>query len=502
MASLEMMNLLAADLPSNSPLKRSYTLNPKRMRRTPAREVTRKPPLPKLTTVPLSPSTPTSVSSSQNIPGLYSNPPTSAPLSHTYQTTSSTNGRPPPFTRQNSAPTSNPVSSDNELYFKNNQSFTRPNRPTDLPGKLFSAFEGLCASPSQNRRASEESLVIEEYGGGGGTEPPPPIPTRKTKKVFVSQATHLPFKQRELECKYSNCINLEVPADNDNISLSSQDPSNYSHSPREGSEDRLSSQDFLYTVTTSSPVPTPRHYSDNDSCYMKNNISLDSGVITSPSPPTDSGIALSPPTRPRHPHYTNKNDTQHQALNNLEHPEGTHSEDAISVLSCSLSEASDTSGSKYDNVEHLMKNNQVPEEVERRSVQKDEDALSDSSNILENLAEDSSESDTGHYDSNERDINNRHNAHVNDQRKDLPRDRKCLDNMRGPRENRDSGPYENVATDPEQTGKEILENDKHSRIADSVTTYEVPDNSEETLYNKTGLHSLRRILTSGQTTNV
>jgi len=503
MASLEMMNLLAADLPSNSPLKRSYTLNPKRMRRTPAREVTRKPPLPKLTTVPLSPSTPTSVSSSQNIPGLYSNPPTSAPLSHTYQTTSSTNGRPPPFTRQNSAPTSNPVSSDNELYFKNNQSFTRPNRPTDLPGKLFSAFEGLCASPSQNRRASEESLVIEEYGGGG-SEPPPPIPTRKTKKVFVSQATHLPYKQRELECKYSNCINLEVPADNDNISLSSQDPSNYSHSPREGSEDRLSSQDFLYTVTTSSPVPTPRNnYSDHESCYnMKNNISLDSGVITSPSPPTDSGIALSPPSRPRHPHYTNKNDTQHQALNNLEHPEGTHSEDAISVLSCSLSEASDTSGSKYDNVEHLMKNNQVPEEVERRSVQKDEDALSDSSNILENLAEDSSESDTGHYDSNERDINNRHNAHVNDQRKDLPRDRKCLDNMRGPRENRDSGPYENVATDPEQTGKEILENDKHSRIADSVTTYEVPDNSEETLYNKTGLHSLRRILTSGQTTNV
>lgn len=258
----------------------------------------------------------------------------------------------------------------------------------------------------------------------------------------------------------------------------------------------MSSQDFLYTVTTSSPVPTPRNHSDHDSCYMKNNVSLDSGVITSPSPPTDSGIALSPPTRPRHPHYTNKNDTQHQGLNNLEHPDGAHSEDAISVLSCSLSEASDTSGSKYDNVHHLLKNNQVPEGVER-SAQKDEDALSDSSNILENLAEDSSESDTGHYDSNERDINNRHNAHVNDP----PRDRKCLDNMRGPRENRDSGPYENVATDPEQTGKEILENDKHSRIPDSVT-YEVPDNSEETLYNKTGLHSLRRILTSGQTTNV
>jgi len=232
---------------------------------------------------------------------------------------------------------------------------------------------------------------------------------------------------------------------------------------------------------------------------------LDSGVITSPSPPTDSGIALSPPTRPRQAHYTNKNDTQHQGLNNLEHPDGAHSEDAISVLSCSLSEASDTSGSKYDNVHHQMKNNQVPEEGE--SGQKDEDALSDSSNILENLAEDSSESDTGHYDSNEQDINNRHNAQVNDQRKDLPRDRKCLDNMRGPRENRDSGPYENVATDPEQTGKEILENSKHSKhshhIPDSLEYAVLPDNSDESsLYNKTGLHSLRRILTSGQTTNV
>jgi len=458
-----------------------------------------------LTTIPLSPSTPTSVSSSQNIPGLYSNPPTSAPLSHTYQTTSSTNGRPPPFTRQNSAPTSNPVSSDNELYFKNNQSFTKPSRPTDLPGKLYSAFEGLCLnSPSQNPRASEESLVIEEYGSSNTVHEPPPIPTRKTKKIFVSQATHLPFKQRELEpeqCKYSNCINLEVPADNDNISLSSQDPSNYSHSPRECSEDRLSSQDFLFTVTTSSPVPTPRNYSDQEQCYMKNNISLDSGVITSPSPPTDSGIALSPPTRPRQAHYTNKNDTQTLGLNNLEHPDGAQSEDALSVLSCSLSEASDTSGSKYDNVEHMMKNNTVPEKA--ATADKDEDALSDSSNILENLAEDSSESDTGHYDTNEQDINNRNTTPVMDQQKDHLRDGKRLDNMRGARENRDSGPYENVAMNPEQTGKEILENSKQGCLPDSLE-YALTDNGDESsLYNnKTGLHSLRRILTSGQTTNV
>ena len=51
MASLEMMTSLAADLPlaPSSPLRRSYTLNPRRLQRSGAREVTRKPPLPKKT---------------------------------------------------------------------------------------------------------------------------------------------------------------------------------------------------------------------------------------------------------------------------------------------------------------------------------------------------------------------------------------------------------------------------------------------------------------------
>ena len=56
-ASLEMMNSLAADLPmASSPLRRSYTLNPRRMQRSAGREVTRKPPLPKLAGMPGSPS--------------------------------------------------------------------------------------------------------------------------------------------------------------------------------------------------------------------------------------------------------------------------------------------------------------------------------------------------------------------------------------------------------------------------------------------------------------
>ena len=325
MASLEMMNFLASDLPSSSPLKRSYTLNPKRMTRTPGREITRKPPLPRLWSVgPVSPcETPTSSTSSQtNLAGLGSSQPPTPGQAH--------------LSRQNSARLS-PGTSPDIL------NTSRHARPSDLPAKLFSAFEGLCASPGQQRRGLDDSLVIEEYG--------------QTGSPSVS----------------SSCT---------------------SQSPREGSEDRLSSQDFLHTVTSSSPVPLPQTALHH---HQPGNLSLDSGVITSPSPPTDSGIALlSPPSRHRN----------------------NHNEDSASVISCSLSETSETSGSKYDNVK----------------------------------VSESGESEAG-----------------DDNRKVVS------DGLDNSRQNRDSGPYENVT---EQT--ELLSN----------------------LYTKTGLHSLRKILTNGQTTNV
>ena len=309
MASLEMMNFLASDLPTSSPLKRSYTLNPKRMTRTAGREITRKPPLPRLWSVgPVSPcETPTSSTSSQtNLAGLGSSQPPTPGQAHLSR-------------------------------------LSPPTRPSDLPAKLFSAFEGLCASPGQQRRGLDDSLVIEEYG----------------------------------------------QTDSPSVSSSST-----SQSPREGSEDRLSSQDFLHTVTSSSPVPLPHTVLHHQ---QGGNLSLDSGVITSPSPPTDSGIALlSPPSRHRN----------------------NHNEDSASVISCSLSETSETSGSKYDNVK----------------------------------VSESGDSEAG-----------------DDNRKVVS---EGLDNSR---QNRDSGPYENVT---EQT--ELLSN----------------------LYTKTGLHSLRKILTNGQTTNV
>ena len=355
MASLEMMNLLAADLPTSSPLKRSYTLNPKRLTRNPGggregREVTRKPPLPKLSLVGLtgtggagghlvSPSeTPSCNSSQSNIPGMYSTLPPSLP--HTPRT----------FSRQNSAPTN---------------TSSRQSRPSDLPSKLISAFEGvLCSSPSQHRRGLDSSLVIEET---------------------------------------------------DNSSLTSLYSSDTTTSPRACSEDRLSGQEFLHSVTSSSPVPLPQLRGERGERGERGgDLSLDSGVVTSPSPPTDSGIALLSPATSR-----NRN----------------NQEDSASVISCSLSEASDTSGSRYDNVAVMSSE---PGETGKRGVSPDGD-LTDSSqeNCLDNN---------------------------NTSQRERERERDST---------RDSGPYENLTP-------EILSN----------------------VYTKSGLNSLRKILTNGQTTNV
>ena len=416
MASLEMMTSLAADLPSSapgpslSPLKRSYTLNPKRMTRTPGREVTRKPPLPKLSSIgALSPLTgalsPSALEGGgPQFPGHY--PTNSLP-------------RPSPFNRQNSAPVTPNSETFQQLtsYSDAAGEKSKASRPTDLPGKLISAFEGICASPGQSRRAvnsGQGSLVIEEYGSREGSNP-------SRGHRFVSSASHTPVGQQERQ--FTNFVNLTLPpAHDDNGSVSS----NYSsgHSPRGVSEDRLSTEaglgDMLHMVRSSSPI------------LYRNNVSHDSGVLTSPSPPTDSGIALmSPPSR--HRHFVNNNN------NNVTTKSKHHAaEDTVSVNSCSLSEASEASASKYDNVSPAAK------------AKKEEAEMSDSSNILENLAEDREEEDDicDHPDLGHRDL---------------------VYSVR------DSGPYENVTSD----NSELL-----------------------SLHDKQGLQSLRRILTNGQTTNV
>merc|ERR1719336_1558162 len=111
-------------------------------------------------------------------------------------------------------------------------------------------------------------------------------------------------------------------------------------------------------------------------------VSLDSGVLTSPSPPTDSGIALlSPPTQ--HRHFNNNSssrvDNNRYKVSHLSYADQAN-EDSASVLSCSLSEASEASGSKYDNVAVAGGRGQ-----QEAAGGGEEDDLSDTSNLLDPL---------------------------------------------------------------------------------------------------------------------
>ena len=389
MASLEMMNSLAADLPmATSPLRRSYTLNPKRMQRAAGREVTRKPPLPKLAGMPNSPTSPQ---------------PAPSPVLHHHTIPRHASKSPPaePFLRSPSLP--------------------RSARPTDLPSKLLSAFEGLCASPGARRRAEtlSPSLIIEEEYS------PQPVQLYKTSTSLDPCASRR-------------------PGEDDNCSLSSSShPSSYSHSPRANSEEL----DIQYCVA-SPRSPSSRHRAAS-------------------SPPTDSGRATA---------------------------QGVQHDDSISILSCSLSEASEASGSKYDNVKSSSACQEAKEHEEAKETI-DEDALSDSSNILDNLAEDSSGSDCGQYDC----------TNTNQHLEAIP---ERLDNQvisKGLRRNRDSGPYENVGL----ADQDIIVNKKQAstcRLPNSMLDFVMVDKEgeEEALVrtHRTGLHSLRNILTKGQTSNV
>jgi len=245
------------------------------------------------------------------------------------------------------------------------------------------------------------------------------------------------------------CVSPRRGEEDDNCSLSSSHPSSYSHSPRANSEEL----DIRYCVTSSSPLSP-----------------IASRPRAASSPPTDSGRATA---------------------------QGAQHEDSLSVLSCSLSEASEASGSKYDNVKSSSACEEtkvnVGEEDAKETI--DEDALSDSSNILDNLAEDSSGSDCGQYDCTNQ---------------ELASSPERLDNQilsNGLRRNRDSGPYENVGLAGDS--QDIIVNKKQPstcRLPNSMLDFVMVDKEgeEEGLVrtHRTGLHSLRNILTKGQTSNV
>ena len=262
-----------------------------------ATQVTRKPPLPKLlSAVPLSPST----------------------------------TPPPPFSRQNSAPA--PATP----------------RPSDLPAKLISAFEGLC-SPGAGA-----GLVIEEAEQHSPAYTPatPPAPRPAPR--------------------YTNYIQLVVggAGAGDAGSVSSQS-SGHSPRPRDSGSQERGGAGGAGGAATSLP-------------WSLTSVSLDSGVLTSPSPPTDSGIALLSPAT-QHRHFNNNNsssrvDNNRYKVSHLSYADQAN-EDSASVLSCSLSEASEASGSKYDNVAVAGGRGQA----EAAGRGGEEDDLSDTSNLLDPL---------------------------------------------------------------------------------------------------------------------
>lgn len=378
MASLEMMTSLAADLPSTTMHRQwSYTLQNRRNRRTPTREVTRKPPLPKLSILPLSPSTP---------------PPT--PTGQLHFPPSNQNPRNQSFLRYNSSPTSMTP----EPAFK---------RPADFPTKLVSTMDRLHTVPRQNKRASDRNLVIEERRSGD----PPPIPLRKYKNILKDQQNN----------GTPNNASTETACQPNHLS------------------DNLSpTHETEFRLNTSTPLKIQTKPNSNSQGI---NLSVDSGVL-SPSPP----CAMS---------HLNKGERQKH-----DQAEASQSEDGLSLLSCSLSETSDLSESKYDNV-HFHMNNNEEDEHPLKDKKLDEFEGSDCSSILGNLVLGSSESDIGNCECSER------SQLCNRQKNDYNNHTKYLDN-------RDSGPYENVQEAPSTSGQSQLG----------------------------GINSLRNILGQGKTTNV
>merc|ERR1712012_892558 len=67
------------------------------------------------------------------------------------------------------------------------------------------------------------------------------------------------------------------------------------------------------------------------------------------------------------------------------------------------------------------------------------------------------------------------------------------------RRNRDSGPYENVGLADQEI---IVNNKKQGRLPNSMLDFVMVEKEGLVRAQRTGLHSLRNILTKGQTSNV
>jgi hypothetical protein len=302
MASLEMMNSLAADLPQNgggsSMLKRSFTVQHRRGQRL-SPESIKKPPLPKLSLGTPSSFTPYSpVISSQNNHNSSDTSSTGSSASSAGggKNTHSTTARQVLASRLHSSPSAVTSGSSPNIHHMGYPTSPRPNRPKELfvrqitlpmeqQQKHFGVETPIVPSPSLAKTTARTPTAANSSG-----QVPPPIPARRYPRVYH-----------------------QIHLNNSNTDESEPDQ-------RRGSE--------------SSPRgPTYR-----------STMSADSGILTSPSPPTDSGIgAMSPPTLIKHipspPEFADKAGGSMKS-----------SDDTVSI--CSSSESDSTSGSRYDNVPH------------------------------------------------------------------------------------------------------------------------------------------------------
>lgn len=189
MASLEMMNSLAADLPNaTGSLKRSLTLQPVKNNK-PVIEVSKKPPLPKLSlTSPV-----TSGESSSN---------------------------PPPFLRHNSSPSPSVCSSNSA-----ESSSPRPTRAAELLMKLQQAHNSNFANPL----VIEEEETVPQMSSSSSssvTSQPPAVPVRRYHRVVVN-----PMQETTLRSVSPS----PPPAPDSGVAMSPQImPRHYRHSEESG----------------------------------------------------------------------------------------------------------------------------------------------------------------------------------------------------------------------------------------------------------------------------
>ena len=354
MASLEMMNNLAADLPhsngnhggnnggnGSTSLKRSFTVQHRRpTAKTPTEQDTKKPPLPKLSlgshNSNTSPAvTPTMVTSHH-----------SSHFSDTSSTGSSGSSNMPNTykqvlaSRMHSSSSSSPLSSGSSpnIPLHVYPASPRPNRPKELFVRQITlpmeskAYEETPIVPSPSLASP---LKTPTGGGSSNKQVPPPIPARR----------------------YPRGVYHAISSSNNNTDESESDQ-------RRGSE-------------------------SGGGHYQRSTVSADSGILTSPSPPTDSGIAVSPPVQLRSTNKpsggsTNMVPNPPDQFADYETKKST-SDDTVSITSSSESDT--TSGSRYDNVVPKKSQNRHSFGSERRCSNETMSSSSKTSTLVAAAAE-------------------------------------------------------------------------------------------------------------------